>query len=95
MVYEVRFQTVDPARREEYVKIYKDAVQGCKSAGSAGGLILCSEDDPGSVVVLLRWESEDQLARWRGTTSYNSFLAAVEGLQANRSRGGFYTAESI
>ena len=34
MVYEMRFQTVDPARRAEYVKIYREAVQGCKSAGS-------------------------------------------------------------
>ena len=95
MVYEVRFQTVDPARREEYVKIYREAVQGCKSAGSAGGFIMCSEDDPGGVVVVLRWESKEQLARWRGTPSYNSFRAAVEGLQAKKSHGGFYTADSI
>jgi len=36
MVYEMRFQTVDPARRAEYVKIYRVAVQGCKAAGSTG-----------------------------------------------------------
>ena len=67
MVYEMRFQTVDPARRAEYVKIYREAVQGCKSAGSTGGHILCSDDDPAAVVVILLWESKEHLARWRGT----------------------------
>lgn len=95
MVYEMRFQTVDPARRAEYVKIYAEAVQGCKSAGSTGGLILCSEDDPGSVIVMLRWESKEHLARWRGTPSYISFRAAVEGSQAKKSHGGFYTSDTI
>ena len=95
MVYEMRFQTVDPARRAEYVKIYREAVQGCKDAGSSGGLILCSDDDPASVIVILKWESKEHLARWRGTPSYKSFRAAVEGLQTKKSHGGFYLAETI
>lgn len=95
MVYEMRFQTVEPAKRAEYVKIYREAVQGCKSAGSYGGQIFCSEDDPSAVIVILRWESEEHLARWRGTESYRSFRAAVEGLQTKKSHGGFYSAETI
>jgi heme-degrading monooxygenase HmoA len=95
MIYEMRFQTVDPARRAEYVKIYREAVQGCKSAGSTGGQILCSDDDPSAVIVILLWESKDHLARWRGTESYKSFRAAVEGRQTNKSHGGFYVAETI
>src|SRR4030095_5795026 len=42
--YEVRFQTVDPDRRAEYVKMYKQAIQEIKLAGCRGGLILCSEN---------------------------------------------------
>ena len=95
MVYEMRFQTVDPARRAEYVKIYREAVQGCKSAGSTGGHILCSDDDPAAVVVILLWESKEHLARWRGTDSYKSFRAAVEGRQTKKSHGGVYAAETI
>ena len=95
MVYEMRFQTVDPARRAEYVKVYRAAVQGCKSAGSTGGFILCSDDDPVAVMVILRWESKEQLARWRGTQSFRSFRAAVEHLQTKKSHGGFYLAETI
>jgi len=95
MVYEMRFQTVDPAKRAEYVKIYRDAVQGCKTAGSAGGHILCSDDDPSAVIVILLWESKEHLARWRGTESYKSFRAAVAPLQTRKSHGGFYMAETI
>jgi heme-degrading monooxygenase HmoA len=95
MVYEIRFQTVEPAQRAEYVKIYRQAVQGCKSAGSSGGQILCSEDDPSAVIVILRWESKEHLALWRGMESYRSFRAAVEHLQAKKSHGGFFVAESI
>jgi heme-degrading monooxygenase HmoA len=95
MVYEMRFQTVDPARRAEYVKIYRDAVQGCKAAGSTGGQILCSDDDPSAVIVILLWESKEHLARWRGTPSYKVFRAAVEDFQTRKSHGGFYVAETI
>jgi len=95
MVYELRFQTVDPEKRAEYVKIYRDAVQGCKSAGSTGGHILCSDDDPAAVIVILRWQSKEHLARWRGTESYKSFRVAVAHLQTKKSHGGFYVAETI
>jgi heme-degrading monooxygenase HmoA len=95
MIYEMRFQSVDPARRAEYVETYREAVQGCKEAGSSGGLILCSDDDPAAVIVILIWESKEHLARWRGTESYKSFRAAVAHLQTKKSHGGFYTAESI
>src|SRR6266436_2235182 len=37
--------------------MYKQAIQEIKLAGCRGGLILCSEGDPGNVLVLLEWES--------------------------------------
>jgi heme-degrading monooxygenase HmoA len=95
MVYEMRFQTVEPAQRDAYVKIYRDAVQACKAAGSTGGHILCSEGDPSAVIVILRWESKEHLARWRGTESYKEFRAAVAHRQTAKSHGGFYVAETI
>lgn len=95
MVYEMRFQHVDPAQRAEYVRIYRDAVQGCKTAGWTGGQILCSDDDPSAVIVILLWESKEHLARWRDTESYKSFRAAVTPLQTQKSHGGFYVAQTI
>ena len=72
MIYEVRFQTVDPARREEYVKHYKQAIQEIKQAGCKGGQILCSESDPSAVLVLLEWETKEHHLRWRGTPPWRA-----------------------
>ena len=93
--YEVRFQTVDPDRRGEYVKMYKQAIQEIKLAGCRGGLILCSEDDPGNVLVLLQWESKEHHLRWRDTPPHTRFRSAVEGWQIKPSTGGYYLAETI
>jgi len=65
MIHEVRFQTVEPQRRDAYVKMYKQAIQGCKAAGCRSGKILCSEDDPSRVMVLLEWPSTTGAARQR------------------------------
>jgi heme-degrading monooxygenase HmoA len=93
--YEVRFQTVAPERRSEYVKLYKQAIQEIKLAGCNGGLILCSEDDSASVMVLLEWESKEHHQRWRGTWPHTRFRSAVEGWQSKSSTGGYYLAETI
>jgi heme-degrading monooxygenase HmoA len=93
--YEVRFQTVPPDKRDEYVKMYKQAIQGIKQAGCKNGLILCSEDDPSSVLVVLEWESKEHHQRWRGTPPHTRFRSAVEGWQSKPSTGGYFVAESI
>jgi len=93
--YEVRFQTVAPDRRAEYVEIYKQAIQEIKQAGCTNGLILCSESDPSSVLVLLEWESQAHHQRWRGTPPHTRFRNAVEGWQAKPSAGGYSLAETI
>jgi heme-degrading monooxygenase HmoA len=95
MTYEVRFQTVPPERRSEYVKMYKQAIQEIKLAGCKGGLILCSEDDPTSVLVLLEWESKGHHQHWRGTPPHMRFRSAVEGWQSKNSTGGYYLADTI
>ncbi len=95
MIYEVRFQTVDAKRRGEYVKHYKQAIQEIKQAGCRGGFILCAENDPQSVIVLLEWDSKEQHQRWRGTPPHQRFRAAVEGWQAKPSHGDYYLAETI
>jgi heme-degrading monooxygenase HmoA len=95
MVYEVRFQTVEPQRRSDYVKMYKQAIQESRRAGCRGGLILCAEDDPASVLVLLEWESKEHHQRWRGTPPHTRFRSAVAGWQTKPSTGGYYIAETI
>jgi len=94
-IYEVRFQTVAPEKRDEYVKMYKQAIQEIKQAGCTNGLILCSEDDPSSVLVVLQWESKTHHQRWRGTPPHTRFRNAVEGWQSKPSTGGYYLGETI
>ena len=93
--YEVRFQTVAPEKRHEYVKMYKQAIQEIKQAGCKNGLIMCSESDPSSVLVILEWESKAHHQCWRGTPPHTRFRNAVEGWQAQPSTGGYYLAETI
>lgn len=83
MIYEVRFQTVAPERRAEYLKIYKEAIQGCKEAGCRRGEILCSEDDPSRVVVLLEWPTKEH--------HLNSRHADPQKLPRGRRRVADYT----
>jgi quinol monooxygenase YgiN len=94
MIYEVRFQKVDPARRAEYVKVYKEAIQPSKEAGCRGGWILCDEEDPSCVMVILEWETKEHHLRWRGTPSHKAFRDAVTPLQTG-THGSYYVAESI
>ena len=86
--YEVRFQTVDPNRRAAYVRMYKQAIQEIKLAGCRGGLILCSENDPGSVLVLLEWESKEHHLRWRGTPLPSWAVHRILNLETFLSRPG-------
>ena len=95
MIYELRFSRWTRRSGPNTSIFTEDAVQGCKSAGSTDGHILCSDDDPSAVIVILRWQSKEHLARWRGTESYKSFRAAVAELQTGRSHGGLYVAATI
>jgi heme-degrading monooxygenase HmoA len=97
MVYEVRFQTVDPVRRDEYVALYTEALQPIKQAGARSVQVLCSEDDPARVLVLVEWESSEHHQRWRETPARAGFRAAVEGsgLQTKPSEGGYWVGGAV
>lgn len=94
MIYEVRFQKVDPKRRAEYLKVYREAIQPSKKAGCDGGWILCDEEDPSAVMVVLAWETREHHLRWRGTPDHKAFRDAVAPWQSE-STGSYYMAEAI
>jgi heme-degrading monooxygenase HmoA len=97
MVYEVRFQTVDPDRRDEYLEMYSQAIQEVKDHGARGVQVLCSEDDPAAVLVLIEWESKEQHIAWRDTSARARFRDAVmsSGLQTSPSEGGYYVGGPV
>jgi heme-degrading monooxygenase HmoA len=97
MIYEVRFQTVDPERRDDYLRVYTDAIQEMKQHGARGIQVLCGEEDPASVLVLIEWESKEHHLRWRDTAARTRFRAAVEGsgLQTEPSEGGYFVGGPV
>ena len=95
MIYEVRVQTVDPEKRTEYVKAYKEAIQSSKEAGCHGGFIMCSDEDPAKVLVLLHWETREHHERWRGTPPHVKFRQTIDPWQTKPSLGDYYVAETI
>jgi heme-degrading monooxygenase HmoA len=95
MIYEVRVQTVDPEKRTEYVKAYKEAIQSSKEAGCYGGFIMCSDEDPAKVLVLLHWETREHHERWRGTPPHVKFRQTIDPWQTEPSLGDYYVAETI
>ncbi len=95
MIYEVRFQTVDPETRGEYVRAYKEAIQSSKEAGCHGGFIMCSDDDPSTVMVLLNWETREHHECWRGTPTHVKFRQTIDPWQTKPSIGDYYVAEVI
>ena len=95
MIYEVRFQTVDPETRGEYVRAYKEAIQSSKEAGCHGGFIMCSDDDPSTVMVLLNWETREHHERWRGTPTHVKFRQTIDPWQTKPGIGDYYVAEVI
>ena len=95
MIYEVRFQTVDPETRGEYVRAYKEAIQSSKEAGCHGGFIMCSDDDPSTVMVLLNWETREHHERWRGTPTHVKFRQTIDPWQTKPSIGDYYVVEVI
>jgi heme-degrading monooxygenase HmoA len=59
VIYEVVEMTIDPDKRDEYVKVYRDAWKKADFAGSHGGKVMCAMDDPSKVVVIIAWDSLD------------------------------------
>ena len=57
MIYEIAIQTVDPARREEYIKVFSQTLKDANYAGSHGIKFFTSIEDPSRVVLILEWDS--------------------------------------
>jgi hypothetical protein len=84
MIYEVRFQNVDPARRDEYVAIYTKAIQEIKTVGVRAA-------SRSSVARMARARSSSW---WSGKAR---FRGAVEGsgLQTSPSERGYFSGGPV
>ncbi|MEI9889189.1 MAG: antibiotic biosynthesis monooxygenase [Rhizomicrobium sp.] len=96
MVFELLFQTIDPARRHEYPAAYSKALARAAFEGCHGGRLLLDENDPSGVVVLLEWDSAQHHERVMGTPAHTEFLKTIRAF-AIAPRGHFsnYVAHKV
>jgi heme-degrading monooxygenase HmoA len=95
MVYEVVLQTIDPARRDEYVEVYREALRQANFAGAHGGKILRCVEDPSRVIVVIEWDSVEAHTRHPGTAAHTAFRERVGTYQTAPSQIAHYLVEDL
>ena len=88
MIYEIAIQTVDPARREEYIKVFSQTLKDANYAGSHGIKFFTSIEDPSRVVLILEWDSVEAHTQHRGTPTHNRMREINSGYQTAKERRG-------
>ncbi len=78
MIYEEVRITVDPERRDEFVRVYWRAWNEAGFEGSHNGKIMRCIEDPASVVVWIEWDSVPAHRQHRQTPKQNRFRAAID-----------------
>jgi quinol monooxygenase YgiN len=95
MVHEVVIATVDPAKRDEYVKVWQQAWNEANFEGSHGGKLLCCIEDPSRVTLVLNWDSVEAHQQHRGTDKHNRFREKFAPYQTASSIVQHYTLEDL
>ena len=99
MIYEVVEMTIDPEKRDEYCKVYRQAWKEAGFAGSHGGKVMRAMDDPAKVVVIIAWESLEahrQHTRPRpGTAAHQLFREKIHPYMTETSVVHHYEIEEL
>jgi len=95
MVYELAIATVDPAKRDEYIRIWQKAWKEAAFEGSRGVKALRCVEDPGRVAMLISWDSVEAHQQHRGTDKHNRFRETFRPHQAAPSVVQHYEIEDI
>jgi heme-degrading monooxygenase HmoA len=72
MIHEIVIQTVDPAKRDEYIQEFGQTLKDADFAGSHGIKLFASIEDPSRVILIIEWDSGIAYAssRYAGAQSY-------------------------
>jgi quinol monooxygenase YgiN len=95
VVYEILVQTVDPARRDEYVQVFKRALREWNPTGFHGGKACPSVEDPTRVVMILEWDSVEAHTSHRGTPAHTRFRETFSPYQTAPTQLHHYTIEDL
>ncbi|HEX6513396.1 MAG TPA: antibiotic biosynthesis monooxygenase [Chloroflexota bacterium] len=78
MIYELVHLTVDPAQREEFVRVYRKAWKEGAFEGSHEGKILPCIEDPARLMVIIEWDSVAAHRQHRQTPKMQQFRAQID-----------------
>lgn len=78
MIYELVHLTVDPAQREEFVKVYRQAWNEAAFEGSHDGKILPCIEDAARLDVLIEWDSVAAHRQHRGSAKQKRFRDTID-----------------
>ena len=95
VVYEVVIQSIDPARRDEYIERYKKRWRELALDGWRGGKLLRCTEDPGRVIIVLEWDSVQAHRQHRGPVMDSFLQEFVRPYQTALSDFDHFTVEDM
>jgi len=95
MIYEIAIQTVDPARREEYIQTFSQTLRDANYAGSHGIQFFTSIEDPSRVILMIEWDSVEAHTQHRGTPAHHRMREINSGYQTAKSEGAHYLVHEV
>lgn len=78
MIYEEVHITVDPERREEFVKVYRQAWKDAAFEGSHLGKVMRCIEDASKIGVLIEWDDVAAHRQHRGSEKQRRFREAID-----------------
>ena len=95
MVHEIVIQTVDPAKRDEYIREFGQTLKDAAFAGSHGIKIFTSIEDPARVVLVIEWDSVQSHTVHRGTPAHNHMREVGSKYQTAKSEGAHFLMHDV
>ena len=87
MVHEILIQTVDPAKRDEYIREFGQTLKDAAFSGSHGIKIFTSIEDPSRVILIIEWDSVQSHTGHRGTPAHDHMREVGSKYQTAKSEG--------
>jgi len=78
VIYELVHLTVDPDRRDEFVRVYRQAWNEASFEGSHEGKILPCIEDASKLLVIIEWDGVEAHRQHRQTPKQNRFRATID-----------------
>jgi heme-degrading monooxygenase HmoA len=95
MIHEIVIQTVDPAKRAEYIDEFGQTLRDADFAGSHGIKLFTSIEDPSRVILIIEWDSVESHTRHRGTPAHNHMREVGSKYQTAKSEGAHFLLHEV